>query len=64
MIYVYPSTPTSRSKRGHEKFSRELFVIGDDLPLTYEGNTELFRTDLTKLLLARLRILEDDSDGG
>ncbi|AXR79953.1 UvrD-helicase domain-containing protein [Natrarchaeobaculum sulfurireducens] len=44
-------------------FGRELLATAEeyDFPIAYEGGIELFRTDQTKLLLAWLRILEDDS---
>lgn len=48
------------------KFGRELLgtAAESDLPMAYEGGIELFRTDQAKLLLAWLRILEDDTDRG
>ena len=47
-------------------FGRELLQTADEhgLPMAYEGGIELFRTDQSKLLLAWLRILEDDADRG
>ncbi|WP_137285471.1 UvrD-helicase domain-containing protein [Halorussus salinisoli] len=47
-------------------FGRELLQIAEEygLPMAYEGGIELFRTDQAKLLLAWLRILEDDLDRG
>ncbi|MFC3478986.1 UvrD-helicase domain-containing protein [Halobacterium litoreum] len=47
-------------------FGRELLATAREygLPMAYEGGIELFRTDQAKLLLAWLRILEDDSDRG
>ncbi|GAB7121099.1 UvrD-helicase domain-containing protein [Natrinema sp. JCM 9743] len=45
-------------------FGRELLSTaeGYEFPMAYEGGIELFRTDQAKLLLAWLRILEDDAD--
>ncbi|WP_408960546.1 UvrD-helicase domain-containing protein [Natrinema sp. 74] len=45
-------------------FGRELLSTAEtyELPMAYEGGIELFRTDQAKLLLAWLRILEDDAD--
>ncbi|WP_222913036.1 ATP-dependent DNA helicase [Natrinema sp. SYSU A 869] len=47
-------------------FGRELLQAADKyaVPTAYEGGIELFRTDQAKLLLAWLRILEDDLDRG
>ncbi|WP_424005587.1 UvrD-helicase domain-containing protein (plasmid) [Haloarcula salina] len=47
-------------------FGRELLGAAEEygLPMAYEGGIELFRTDQAKLLLAWLRILEDDLDRG
>ncbi|WP_327051956.1 UvrD-helicase domain-containing protein [Halomicrococcus gelatinilyticus] len=47
-------------------FGRELLQTAEEygLPMAYEGGIELFRTDQAKLLLAWLRILEDDRDRG
>jgi superfamily I DNA/RNA helicase len=47
-------------------FGRELLGTAEEygLPMAYEGGIELFRTDQAKLLLAWLRILEDDGDRG
>ncbi|QLC34358.1 ATP-dependent helicase [Halarchaeum sp. CBA1220] len=47
-------------------FGRELLRAAEEygLPMAYEGGIELFRTDQAKLLLAWLRILEDDVDRG
>ena len=47
-------------------FGRELLQTAEEygLPMAYEGGIELFRTDQAKLLLAWLRILEDDLDRG
>ncbi|SDZ78841.1 ATP-dependent exoDNAse (exonuclease V) beta subunit (contains helicase and exonuclease domains) [Haloplanus vescus] len=47
-------------------FGRELLGTAEEygLPMAYEGGIELFRTDQAKLLLAWLRILEDDADRG
>ncbi|QHS15854.1 ATP-dependent helicase [haloarchaeon 3A1-DGR] len=47
-------------------FGRELLGTAEEygLPMAYEGGIELFRTDQAKLLLAWLRILEDDVDRG
>jgi len=47
-------------------FGRELLGTAETygLPMAYEGGIELFRTDHAKLLLAWLRVLEDDSDRG
>ncbi|MEZ3118050.1 UvrD-helicase domain-containing protein [Halobaculum sp. MBLA0147] len=47
-------------------FGRELLETAEEygLPMAYEGGIELFRTDQAKLLLAWLRILEDDTDRG
>jgi len=47
-------------------FGRELLGAAEEygLPMAYEGGIELFRTDQAKLLLAWLRILEDDIDRG
>ena len=47
-------------------FGRELLGTAEEygLPMAYEGGIELFRTDQAKLLLAWLRILEDDIDRG
>jgi ATP-dependent helicase/nuclease subunit A len=47
-------------------FGRELLGVAEEygLPMAYEGGIELFRTDQAKLLLAWLRILEDDVDRG
>jgi len=48
--------------RTHD-FGRELLSTAEayDFPMAYEGGIELFRTDQAKLLLAWLRILEDDA---
>jgi len=48
------------------EFGRELLGTAEEygLPMAYEGGIELFRTDQAKLLLAWLRILEDDGDRG
>ncbi|UHQ95085.1 UvrD-helicase domain-containing protein [Haloterrigena alkaliphila] len=45
-------------------FGRELLSTAEayEFPMAYEGGIELFRTDQAKLLLAWLRILEDDAD--
>ncbi|MHB9288810.1 UvrD-helicase domain-containing protein [Halobacteriales archaeon Cl-PHB] len=47
-------------------YGRELLDVADeyDIPLAYDGGVELLRTDAAKLLLAWLRILEDDGDRG
>ncbi|WP_256392854.1 UvrD-helicase domain-containing protein [Natronoarchaeum rubrum] len=47
-------------------FGRELLQVADEFefPMAYEGGIELFRTDPAKLLLAWLRILDDDLDRG
>ncbi|WP_232700620.1 UvrD-helicase domain-containing protein [Halobacterium wangiae] len=47
-------------------FGRDLLQTAEEygLPMAYEGGIELFRTDQAKLLLAWLRILEDDADRG
>ena len=47
-------------------FGRELLATAREygLPVAYEGGIELFDTDEAKLLLAWLRILEDESDRG
>jgi superfamily I DNA/RNA helicase len=47
-------------------FGRELLETAETygLPMAYEGGIELFRTDQAKLLLAWLRILEDDGERG
>jgi len=47
-------------------FGRELMQVADDFefPIAYDGGVELFRTDPAKLLLAWLRILDDDVDRG
>ncbi|AQL44822.1 ATP-dependent DNA helicase (plasmid) [Halorientalis sp. IM1011] len=47
-------------------YGRELLEIAreHDLPVSYDGGVELFRSDEAKLLLAWLRILEYDSDRG
>jgi len=47
-------------------YGRELLATADEygFPMAYEGGIELFRTDQAKLLLAWLRILEDDGDRG
>jgi len=47
-------------------FGRELLGTAEEhsLPMAYEGGIELFRTDQAKLLLAWLRILENDVDRG
>ena len=47
-------------------FGRELLGTAEEygLPMAYEGGIELFRTNQAKLLLAWLRILEDDVDRG
>jgi len=45
-------------------YGRELLSVAEahDLPMAYEGGIELFRRDSAKLLLAWLRILEDNAD--
>jgi len=45
-------------------YGRELLSVADayDFPMAYEGGIELFRRDSAKLLLAWLRILEDNAD--
>jgi len=45
-------------------YGRELLSVADahDLPMAYEGGIELFRRDSAKLLLAWLRILEDNAE--
>jgi len=47
-------------------YGRELLSVAEeyDFPMAYDGGVELFRTDQAKLLLAWLRILEDDTDRG
>jgi ATP-dependent helicase/nuclease subunit A len=47
-------------------FGRDLLQTAEKygFPMAYEGGIELFRTDQAKLLLAWLRILEDDTDRG
>jgi len=47
-------------------FGRELLHTAEEygIPMAYEGGVELFRTDQAKLVLAWLRILEDDIDRG
>jgi ATP-dependent helicase/nuclease subunit A len=47
-------------------FGRDLLQTAEEygFPMAYEGGIELFRTDQAKLLLAWLRILEDDADRG
>lgn len=47
-------------------FGRELLDTAEEygLPMAYEGGIELFRTDQAKLLLAWLRILENNNDRG
>ena len=47
-------------------YGRELLATADayGLPMAYEGGIELFDTDAAKLLLAWLRVLEDDADRG
>ena len=47
-------------------YGRELLQVAreHDLPVSYDGGVELFRSDEAKLLLAWLRILEYDSDRG
>jgi superfamily I DNA/RNA helicase len=47
-------------------FGRELQSVADEyeLPMSYEGGIELFRTDQAKLLLAWLRIVEYNADRG
>jgi len=47
-------------------FGRELLdVAGEyDVPMAYDGDVELFRSDPAKLLLAWLRIVDSDADRG
>ncbi len=47
-------------------YGRELLQVARDheIPLSYDGGVELFRSDEAKLLLAWLRILEYDGDRG
>ncbi|MFB6178591.1 MAG: UvrD-helicase domain-containing protein [Halorientalis sp.] len=47
-------------------YGRELLQVAReyDVPLSYDGGVELFRSDEAKLLLAWLRILDSDSDRG
>ncbi|PAU80249.1 ATP-dependent DNA helicase [Halorubrum salipaludis] len=47
-------------------FGRDILDTASEynLPMAYEGGIEVFRTDVAKLLLAWLRILERDADRG
>lgn len=47
-------------------FCRSLWETArsEDVPLTYDGGSEIFRTDAAKLVLAWLRILDADADRG
>lgn len=47
-------------------YARELRAVADEtgLPMAYDGGTELYLTDVAKLLLAWLRILESGDDRG
>jgi len=48
------------------EYGRELLALAreHDVPLAYDGDIAVFRTDAAKLLLAWLRIAEEDADRG